>query len=141
MFLTTRLYPQTQYYFKKSRNNRRHSNEAITNRELHVHRFLWLQTHHKFITTLLFAYAHQTENNSFNSQEGNYRIDTKHILKSDMKFLYDSSKMGNLHLKISPGASLNCTRISAFRESKALPAFKMNGTPATIKDNVYQKKG
>jgi hypothetical protein len=32
---------------------------------------------------------------------------------------------------MSPGASLNCTRTSAFRDSKALPAFMMKGTPET----------
>ncbi len=40
------------------------------------------------------------------------------------------------HLKISPGTSLNCTRISAFLESKALPAFMIKGTPAASRQMV-----
>jgi hypothetical protein len=40
------------------------------------------------------------------------------------------------HLKISPGTSLNCTRISAFLESKALPAFMIKGTPAESRTMV-----
>jgi hypothetical protein len=41
-------------------------------------------------------------------------------------------------LKISPGTSLNCTRISAFLESKALPAFMTNGTPAKSRPASYK---
>lgn len=35
----------------------------------------------------------------------------------------------SIHLNISPGTSLNWTRISAFLEFKAFPAFRMKGTP------------
>jgi hypothetical protein len=36
----------------------------------------------------------------------------------------------HIHLKMSPGTSLNCTRTSAFLEFNALPALRMKGTPA-----------
>uniref|UniRef100_A0A0A9CI73 Glucose-6-phosphate 1-dehydrogenase, cytoplasmic isoform n=1 Tax=Arundo donax TaxID=35708 RepID=A0A0A9CI73_ARUDO len=37
-----------------------------------------------------------------------------------------------LHLKMSPGTSLNCTRTSALLEFNALPALRMKGTPSHL---------
>nr|GMD01222.1 hypothetical protein Iba_chr05fCG5380 [Ipomoea batatas]GMD01224.1 hypothetical protein Iba_chr05fCG5400 [Ipomoea batatas] len=58
-----------------------------------------------------------------------------------MSFIYIASdgwrRMTNsflprfLHLNISPGTSLNWTRISAFLELSAFPALSIKGTPAT----------
>lgn len=55
-----------------------------------------------------------------------------------------------IHLKMSPGTSLNCTRISAFLEFNALPALRMKGTPVgyeylgvntKTEDTIIQNKG
>lgn len=67
--------------------------------------------------------------------------ETEYVKSNENKITQSQFKRSKaIHLKMSPGTSLNWTRISAFLEFKAFPAFSIKGTPAGKKNGIDQLK-